>query len=111
MPYSLESAHAILHQFFGYTSFREGQEEIIASIMQRRDSLAIMPTGGGKSLCYQIPAMMSEGTALVISPLIALMKDQTDALSRAKVPATFINSTLRTDDIAARLVAAKRGAF
>lgn len=111
MPYSSESAHAILHQFFGYTSFREGQEEIIASIMQQRDSLAIMPTGGGKSLCYQIPAMMSEGTALVISPLIALMKDQTDALSRAKVPATFINSTLRTDDIAARLVAAKRGEF
>ncbi|MBK9248043.1 MAG: RecQ family ATP-dependent DNA helicase [Ignavibacteria bacterium] len=111
MPYSSESAHAILHRYFGYSSFREGQEEIISAVMHKRDSLAIMPTGGGKSLCYQIPAMMCDGTTLVVSPLIALMKDQTDILSRAKIPATFINSILCIDDIVIRLAAVKRGEY
>lgn len=111
MDYSSEYSHKLLQQHFGYSNFRVGQEDIIATIVSGKDTLVIMPTGGGKSLCYQIPALLCKGTALVISPLIALMKDQTDALTKAKIPATFINSTLRTEDIAQRLVEAQRGSF
>ena len=84
----------LLKKFFGYENFRAGQEDIINNILNNRDCLGIMPTGAGKSICYQIPAMMLPGITVVISPLISLMKDQVDSLNEVGIPATFINSTL-----------------
>ncbi|MDE0077041.1 MAG: DNA helicase RecQ [Caldilineaceae bacterium] len=84
----------LLKQHFGYDEFLPLQGEIIATVLEGRDALALMPTGGGKSLCYQLPAMQLEGLTLVVSPLIALMKDQVDALKAHGIPAAFINSTL-----------------
>jgi len=83
-----------LKQYFGHTAFRDGQEQIIGSILSGKDSLAIMPTGGGKSLCYQLPALMLNGVTLVISPLISLMKDQVMALHDAGISAAYVNSSL-----------------
>ena len=84
----------VLKQYFGYSKFREGQESLIDAVLGGRDVLGIMPTGGGKSLCYQIPALMFEGITFVVSPLISLMKDQVMALKSANVPAAYINSSL-----------------
>jgi ATP-dependent DNA helicase RecQ len=84
----------ILRTVFGFQSFRPNQESIIHSILNRRDVFAVMPTGGGKSLCYQLPAKMMEGTAVVISPLISLMKDQVDAARENGIPAAFMNSSM-----------------
>jgi ATP-dependent DNA helicase RecQ len=91
-----------LEHYFGYKSFREGQEQIIDRLLSGGDAVGIMPTGAGKSICYQVPALMMDGITLVISPLISLMKDQVGALVQSGVSAAFINSTLtpRQSDIA-----------
>ncbi|MGL5622243.1 DEAD/DEAH box helicase, partial [Cetobacterium sp.] len=90
--------NVILKKYFGYENFREGQEEIISNILEKKNTLAIMPTGGGKSICYQIPAIIFEGLTIVISPLISLMKDQVDALNQNGIPSTFINSSLSNNE-------------
>lgn len=89
----------VLNKFFNYSDFRSGQLDIINSILAGKDTLAVMPTGGGKSICYQIPALLMEGTTIVISPLISLMKDQVDTLIQKKIPAAFINSSLSNDEM------------
>ena len=101
----------ILRTRFGYPAFRQGQREIVAHVAGGLDALVVMPTGAGKSMCYQLPALARGGTTLVVSPLIALMKDQVDALARKGVAATLINSTLRTDERDARMAALRRGEF
>jgi ATP-dependent DNA helicase RecQ len=99
----LKEAKDLLNLYFGYPEFRDGQIEIIESVLNFRDTLGIMPTGGGKSLCYQIPALMNPGTTLIISPLIALMKDQIDVLQGLNIPATFINSSISPSEADTRL--------
>lgn len=94
----MEKALLLLKKFFGYDSFRTGQAELIKAILQGSDCLGIMPTGSGKSICYQIPALVLGGTTLVISPLISLMKDQVDNLNEMGISATFINSSLSSHD-------------
>ena len=88
----------ILKSVFGYDKFRPGQREIIQNILEGRDTLAVMPTGGGKSLCYQIPALIFDGITVVVSPLISLMQDQVGALLENGVSAAFLNSTLNLDE-------------
>ena len=101
----------ILKQYFGYDSFRKGQEEIINSILDQRDILAIMPTGAGKSICYQIPALMLPGITIVVSPLISLMQDQVRALNDAGIHAAYINSTLSEGQIKKALSLAVKGQY
>jgi len=105
----IASPHDALAEHFGFPGFLEGQEEVIGQIVSGRDGLVVMPTGGGKSLCYQVPALCFEGVTLVVSPLIALMKDQVDALVDRGIAATMINSTLSWADQRARLDAMRRG--
>ncbi|ASS77164.1 DNA helicase RecQ [Tumebacillus algifaecis] len=106
-----EQALHLLKKYYGYDSFRKGQERIIASILSGHDVLGIMPTGGGKSICYQIPALLLPGVTLVISPLISLMKDQVDTLTSLDIPATFINSSLTQSEAEERMEAARHGAY
>ena len=94
----MTKSQELLKKYFGYESFRNGQEDIINHILEGQDCLGIMPTGAGKSICYQIPAMILPGVTIVISPLISLMKDQVDSLNQIGIPATFINSTLSYSD-------------
>jgi len=106
---NMEAAREYLQRYYGYPDFREGQKKIVDSLLHGRDTLGIMPTGGGKSICYQIPALMHPGLTLVISPLISLMKDQVDALTTAGINAAYINSTLSGKEVNERIRAAKRG--
>jgi ATP-dependent DNA helicase RecQ len=108
---SLASAHEALHRHFGFTEFREGQAEVIESVLAGNDSVVVMPTGGGKSLCYQLPALMMDGVTLVVSPLIALMKDQVDQLVSRGLATTFINSSLTYAETNRRLSEIRRGLY
>ena len=101
----------ILKAYFGYDSFREGQKEIIDTILNRQDALAIMPTGAGKSLCYQVPALLLPGITLVVSPLISLMQDQVKSLNEAGIHAAYINSSLTEGQINKALSFAARGVY
>jgi ATP-dependent DNA helicase RecQ len=109
MTNSLEQARAALREHFGYPAFRPGQEAAVESVLAGRDTMVVLPTGGGKSLCYQVPALMLPKLTVVISPLISLMKDQVDALAARGLPATFVNSTLSSSQISDRLARAVRG--
>src|SRR3954465_15462392 len=103
--------HATLKQTFGYDSFRPLQEEIISDALAGRDVFALMPTGGGKSICYQLPALVRDGMTIVVSPLIALMKDQVDGLQTSGIAATFLNSTLDGDEARSRFRGLHRGEY
>ncbi|MGD8188894.1 DNA helicase RecQ [Brevibacillus ginsengisoli] len=107
----LNRAEEILKQYFGYQAFRKGQEEIVQSLLAGRDTVGIMPTGGGKSICYQVPAILLDGVTIVISPLISLMKDQVDALVSMGIPATQINSSLDYSEVRDRLQKARGGEY
>jgi ATP-dependent DNA helicase RecQ len=100
---------SILKETFGYDTFRPHQREVIESVLAKRDALAVMPTGGGKSLCYQIPALLFDGLTVVVSPLIALMKDQVEQMHAAGVPALFLNSTLSPEAYQENMDYVKRG--
>ena len=106
---TIADARSALKTHFGYSDFRPGQATAVESVLARRDTLVILPTGGGKSLCYQIPALLLPGLTVVVSPLISLMKDQVDALTARGLPATFVNSTLTANEVADRLARAQRG--
>ena len=109
--YLMEQVKELLKIHFGYNYFRPGQEKTIDNVLTGKSTVVIMPTGGGKSLCYQLPALIMDGVAIVISPLIALMKDQVDSLNRIGIPATFINSSVSPAEATARLEVIKQGAF
>jgi ATP-dependent DNA helicase RecQ len=108
---SLSSARDVLKKYWGYDEFRNGQEKAISSVLEGKQTLVLFPTGGGKSLCYQVPGMMLDGTTIVISPLVALMQDQVDQLQKLGIRATFINSTLPTYEVEQRLVNARNGMY
>jgi len=110
MP-TLDDAQSALERHFGFSRFREGQADVIEAVLADQDVIVVMPTGGGKSLCYQLPALLFPGVTLVISPLIALMKDQVDALNARDIPATYINSSLSYDDQLMRLRGMSRGEY
>ncbi|MEA1963446.1 MAG: RecQ family ATP-dependent DNA helicase [Patescibacteria group bacterium] len=101
----------LLKLHYGFDSFRAGQERVIDNILEEKSTVVIMPTGGGKSLCFQLPALVLEGVTLVVSPLIALMKDQVDNLENIGIPASFINSSISPAETSTRLNAVKNGAY
>jgi len=106
---TIEEARAVLKRAFGYDQFRPGQEAAVSAVLAGRDTVVVLPTGGGKSLCFQVPALMLPGLTVVVSPLISLMKDQVDALMAKGLPATFINSTLTSAQVSDRLARVDRG--
>ena len=105
----METPHSILKKFFGYDSFRPGQEQIVQRLLAGQDVLAVMPTGAGKSICYQVPALLLPGITLVVSPLVSLMKDQVGALVQAGVAAAFLNNSLTDNQKALMLHRAREG--
>ncbi|WP_240375844.1 DNA helicase RecQ [Bacillus piscicola] len=107
----LEKARGYLHEYFGYDHFRPGQEQIIEKVLHGERVLGVMPTGGGKSLCYQIPSLLLEGLTVVISPLISLMKDQVDEVRAAGISATYINSSLSNEEVKERIYTLQRGEY
>jgi ATP-dependent DNA helicase RecQ len=106
---TLQDARDLLKSAFGYEKFRPGQEAAVSAILAGRDIVVVLPTGGGKSLCFQVPALLLPGLTVVVSPLISLMKDQVDALVAKGLPATFINSTLSSSQVSDRLARVERG--
>ena len=107
----MQELREALSTHFGYDGFRPGQEAIIRSVLSGRPTLAILPTGGGKSLCFQLPALLFEGTTVVASPLVALMKDQVDGLAARGIPATFVNSSLSDAERRERQARIRTGAY
>src|SRR5438552_13080103 len=101
----------LLKQSFGFDSFRPLREEIIQDGLPGPNAFALLPTGGGKSLCFQLPALAREGLTVVVSPLISLMKDQVDALQASGIAATFLNSTLKSNETAERMLGLRDSAF
>lgn len=106
---NIEVARHVLQTYFGYTDFRESQREAIEALLSGEDCLAIMPTGAGKSICFQVPALLYTGITIVFSPLISLMKDQVDGLLADRIPATYVNSTLDFEEVQARMLAVRQG--
>jgi ATP-dependent DNA helicase RecQ len=106
---TLQDARDLLKSAFGYEKFRPGQEAAVSAILSGRDTVVVLPTGGGKSLCFQVPALLMPGLTVVVSPLISLMKDQVDALTAKGLPAAFINSTLTSGQVSDRLARVDRG--
>jgi len=107
----IQKARNVLKKYYGYDTFREGQESVISKILEGNDVLGIMPTGAGKSICYQVPAIMLEGTTIVISPLISLMKDQVDSLASLGVDVAFLNSSLSFSQSNQVIESAKQGKY
>ncbi|MFT6954282.1 MAG: ATP-dependent DNA helicase RecQ, partial [Glaciecola sp.] len=107
----LENAQQLLKNVFGFDQFRSTQQDIIESVLEQCNTLAIMPTGGGKSLCYQIPAMVFDGLTIVISPLISLMQDQVRQLVELDISAVVLNSSLSSDEYQHNLAGLKNGQF
>ncbi|MDP9204243.1 MAG: ATP-dependent DNA helicase [Gemmatimonadota bacterium] len=106
---TLQDARDLLKSAFGYQQFRPGQEAAVSAVLSGRDTVVVLPTGGGKSLCFQVPALLMPGLTVVVSPLISLMKDQVDALTAKGLPAAFINSTLSSAQVSDRLARVNRG--
>ena len=107
----MEQPQELLEKYYGHRAFRPGQEQMIQTLLSGRDVLGVMPTGAGKSVCYQIPALMLPGLTLVISPLISLMKDQVSALTQNGIAAAFVNSSLRPEEYRDTLRRAEDGVF
>lgn len=106
-----QQAKELLKLHWGYDKFRSGQESVVDNILNKKDTVVIMPTGGGKSLCYQLPALVLDGITIVVSPLIALMKDQVDSLERIGIPATFINSSISLEESRKRIAGLEKGLY
>jgi ATP-dependent DNA helicase RecQ len=106
---TLDAARDLLRARFGFPDFRPGQERAVTSVLAGRDTLVVLPTGGGKSVCYQVPALLLPGVTVVVSPLISLMKDQVDALTTRGIAATFVNSTLSSGEVSERMTRVARG--
>lgn len=106
-----EKALQSLKKYWGYNQFRPGQDDVVKSVIAGKETLVLFPTGGGKSLCYQVPALVLNGLTVVISPLVALMEDQVDQLQKRNIPATFINSNITGNEIEQRLVNARNGMY
>src|SRR6266571_9491929 len=109
MSSAIETARVVLRDTFGYKDFRPGQVDVVSAVLGGSDTLAVLPTGGGKSLCYQVPALLRPGLTVVISPLISLMKDQVDRLVARGVPATFLNSSIALREVSDRIARTMRG--